>query len=492
MRIPRTLALCLLVTAVFGCEGKRKSTPPNVSSEERPPAQNDNDKNQRIPILLGEGSDTKEQASFDSPFEDFNTMRARLIAEKPAVEAEHLKLLNERYDLSNKPATGVTMFRGKKIQEGVRAKLPIGVTWDTLNTMTPEQIKEKGAFPLGFMPLPHVKHVEGGQVFPVIHINEIAKQEGRDLKRFDVDFDLPDLFTPEFPPAIFLTSRTDLGDVSKGQLVTSKNFYELFVDILTPRELDGLRLLVTPFAQQQFNLTADRRSDGPQIGVACFDCHANGSTNGAFHLDPNTRPQEMRRRLDTPTLRGVNIQFLLGSQRALKTVEDFTEFEQLGAYFDGDHVAAARKGFNKLDRALQVAHMAEMQNLLDFPPAPKLDLNGNLIESLATDAEKRGEALFFGKAQCATCHMPPYYTDNTMHDLKTERFFKTQTINGRVARGDGPIKTFPLRGIKETPPYLNDGRLLTLDDTVEFFNLIFQLKLTTQEKQDIVSYLRVL
>ena len=56
-----------------------------------------------------------------------------------------------------------------------------------------------------------------------------------------------------------------------------------------------------------------------------------------------------------------------------------------------------------------------------------------------------------------------------MHNLRTERFFKPQTINGRRAVGDGPIKTFPLRGIKDSPPYMHDRRLLTLEDTVEFF-----------------------
>jgi cytochrome c peroxidase len=64
----------------------------------------------------------------------------------------------------------------------------------------------------------------------------------------------------------------------------------------------------------------------------------------------------------------------------------------------------------------------------------------------------------------------PYYTDNLMHNLKIARFFKPQMINGRMASMDGPIKTFVLRGIKELPPYLHDGRLLTLEDTVEFFN----------------------
>ena len=79
-----------------------------------------------------------------------------------------------------------------------------------------------------------------------------------------------------------------------------------------------------------------------------------------------------------------------------------------------------------------------------------------------------------------------------MHNLKAERFFKPRMINGRMASADGPIKTFPLRGIKDSPPYLHDGRLLTLEDTVELFNLIQELKLTEQEKKDLVAFMRAL
>ena len=79
-----------------------------------------------------------------------------------------------------------------------------------------------------------------------------------------------------------------------------------------------------------------------------------------------------------------------------------------------------------------------------------------------------------------------------MHNLRAERFFKPRMVNGLMESADGPIKTFPLRGIKDSPPYLHDGRLLTLDDTVEFFNMIQQLKLTSQEKSDLVAFLRAL
>ena len=147
---------------------------------------------------------------------------------------------------------------------------------------------------------------------------------------------------------------------------------------------------------------------------------------------------------------------------------------------------------NPLERGSQVHFMGEFQNLLDFPPAPKLNILGRLDSAKATEAERRGEALFFGKGQCSICHAPPYYTDNLMHNLQVERFFKERVINGRKASADGPIKTFPLRGIKDSPPFLHDDRLLTLDDTVEFFNLVLGLKLLPEEKKDLVAFLRVL
>jgi cytochrome c peroxidase len=384
------------------------------------------------------------------------------------------------------------MFRGKPVQGGVRVKLPQGVSWQDLAEMTPEEIRAKGLWPKGFLPLPFPNHPEGGMLFPKYHIDKIKSQEDRDLTRFDLDFDLPDLFLPEYPPPIFLTTRPDLGDVSQGQVVGLSNYFKLFNGILNPKQIEGLRLLLTPFPQQQFNATDDRRTLKASMGVVCFDCHVNGHTNAATHLVGDIRPQEFRHRLDTPSLRGVNIQRLFGSQRALKSVEDFTEFEQRAAYFDGDPVIATKKGVNILERASQVHFMAEFQELLDFPPAPKLNVLGMLDPKKATKAELHGQQVFFGKGQCAVCHPAPYYTDNLMHNLRAERFFKPQMVNGRMASCDGPIKTFALRGIKESPPYMHDGRLLTLEDTVEFFNQILETKLTEQEKQDLTAFMRCL
>lgn len=419
--------------------------------------------------------------------EPFDVVRARDKAAKSRVMAAHQRLLEERYDLRRRVDDSVKMTRGKPIPVGPTARLKEGVTWEQLGRMTPDEIRNRGVFP--YLPLPHVNHPVGGMVFSQSEIKSLPR-----LERFDMDFDLPDHFLPEFPPAIFLITRPDLGDVSQGQVVTQDNFYDLFNGILNPKQLDGLRLLVTQFPQQQFNATADRKTEKAEgmRGVSCFDCHVNGHTSAAFHLVGDIRPQENRRRIETPSLRGVNIQRLFGSQRALKTVEDFTEFEQRAAYFDGDPVLATKKGLNILERGSQVHNMSEFEELLDFPPAPKLNIMGRLDRTKASPSEIRGEELFFGRASCSTCHTPPYYTDNTMHDLKVERFFKPRMEGGMMMTAQGPIKTFPLRGIKESPPYLHDGRLLTLEDVVEFFNLVQELRLNPQEKADLVAFLRAL
>jgi cytochrome c peroxidase len=421
---------------------------------------------------------------------DFPTLLETKIAEKDEAMSRQRALLEARYDLSDE-AGALAMTRGKPIQRGVRVRLPAGVTWDELAAASPSELRDRDLFPQGFRALPHPKQPEGGMLFPKSTIDETLAQTGRNLTRFDLDFDLPEHLLPEFPPAIFLTTRPDLGDVSQGKLVTTDNFFELFKCILNPKQLDGLRLLLTPFPQQQFNLTDDRRSERPSLGVACFDCHINGHTNGATHLVGDIRPQELRNRVETVSLRGVNVQHVFGSQRALMSVEDFTEFEQRAAYFDGDPVLATKKGLNPLERGSQVQVMAELQKILDFPPAPALGPDGRLNDS-ATDEELRGQELFFGKARCGECHSGPHFTDGTLHDLQLERFFEPTKINGIVSDAEGPIKTFTLRGLKESPPYFHDGRLLTIDDTIEFFNLVLGTRLTAEEKLDLRAFLYAL
>lgn len=429
------------------------------------------------------------------PTQPFSVVRAMDEAQKPAVMARQRALLEARYDLADRPMPGAMMSGGRKaVQDGVRVRLPEGQTWDGLAALAPAEIRDKGLLPDGFKPLPHVKQTAGGQVFPTVEIEAIAELEARDLRRFDVDLDFPDHLTPEFPPPIFLTTHPELGDVSRGKLLSIRNYYEIMTGLITPVQMEGLRLLLTPFPQEEFNQTEDRKVALPSMGVACLDCHSNFHTNAAFHLTPDVRPQAERFRLDTTSLRGMFNQQIHGSKRSLRSIEDFSEFEQRTAYFNGDHMSATRKGVNLPDRPNQVAMMAQMQNIVDFPPAPKLDPLGRLDPALATEAELKGEAVFLGKGKCAVCHVPETaFMDMQMHDLKLERFYRVgETVNDFVAIPDGPIKTFTLRGIKDSPPYMHDGRLMTLADTVEFFNLVLGTHLTEEEKDALVAYMLAL
>jgi cytochrome c peroxidase len=413
------------------------------------------------------------------PGTTFDEIYTAAVAAKPNVMATQQKLLKARYNLEPKLDPIAKMSRGKPLAVGPTANLPKGVDWEELAAMSPKEIRQKDLFPYKALPHPAQGGGLGGQVFPQMQTKMFPR-----LERYDVEFDLPEAFLPEFPPAMYLQSRPELRDVSRGEVVSINNYYRLFKDIVTPVQLDGLRLLVTPFPQEEFNPTDDRKCAQPSLGVTCLDCHVNGHTSGQFHITPDIRPEQRRQRLDTVSLRGLFNQHIHGSKRSLRSVEDFTEFEQRTAYFNGDEIHAIKKGMNILDR-IQVSHMAQLQNMLDFPPAPKLTPLGRLDSEKATKGELRGEQLFFGKAQCAVCHPAPFYLDNQMHDLHLERFLEAEV-------GDGPIKSFTLRGIKDSPPYLHDGRCLTLEDTVEFFNLVLELKMTKDEKQDLVAFLRQL
>jgi cytochrome c peroxidase len=182
------------------------------------------------------GLTSYQPIAIDQPFAD---RMAQEVAAKPAIEREHQALLEERYDLGDHPAHGASMDRGKPLQEGVRVKLPTGTTWEQLAAMTPEEIRGRGLWPQGFLPLPHPVHSTGGFVFPQNLIDATKRQEGRDLTRFDISFDLPERFLAEFPPAMYLVQRPDLGDVSQGKLISLTNYFEMFNGILTPRQLEA-------------------------------------------------------------------------------------------------------------------------------------------------------------------------------------------------------------------------------------------------------------
>jgi cytochrome c peroxidase len=407
---------------------------------------------------------------------DFQEFFKMCSERKPEVMAQRKAYLERRYDLTGKRRGDATMTRGKPVVAGPVVRLPAGVEgWQALSALSPREVLERGLFPEGFRPLSHPLHSTGHQLFPQMWTRQHPEHE-----RFDVDFDLPEPYLPEFPPPLFLSTRPDLGDVSRGYEITQANFRQLFDGVITPEQMEGLRLLLTKFPTSWFNHTKHRLTREPSRGTACFDCHVNGHSSGAIELDPGTRPTLARVRLDTPSLRGNYSSELFSLKRSIRSTDHFAEVEE---YFDGDISLQPQIGGRQLDK-VSTNRMGDFNSIIDFPPAPKLDRWGHLDPRKASERELRGEQLFAGKARCAACHPAPNYTDNTMHDLRVEEFYP--------GRAEGPAKTFPLRGIKDSPPYFHDGRLPTLEDTVEFFNLILETHLTADEKGDLVAFLLAL
>ena len=287
------------------------------------------------------------------------------------------------------------------------------------------------------------------------------------LERFDVEFDLPDAFLPEFPPAIFLQNRPELGDVSRGEVVSINNYYRLFKDILTPVQLDGLRLLLTPLPAG--GVQPDRRPQEPAAEpgrdllrlprqrphhrpVPPQPRHPPaGAPLPAGHGQPARRVQPADPRLQAEPALGRGLHRVRAADGLLQRRPD-------PRHEEGVQRSRPRAGHATWPRC---------RTCSTSRPRRSSTCIGRLDPTKATESELRGEKLFFGKGQCAACHPAPFYLDHQMHDLHLERFLKDEP-------GDGPIKSFTLRGIKDSPPYLHDGRCLTLEDTVEFFNLVLQ------------------
>jgi cytochrome c peroxidase len=117
----------------------------------------------------------------------------------------------------------------------------------------------------------------------------------------------------------------------------------------------------------------------------------------------------------------------------------------------------------------------------------------------------RGMTLFFHKAHCAACHSGPNFADGSFHNIGIGvtppiRDVGREKISGLL--GDrASFKTPSLRDAARTAPYMHDGSLKTLDEVIEHYDRggvknpqldeeIFPLKLTPQEKHDLVAFLR--
>jgi hypothetical protein len=147
---------------------------------------------------------------------------------------------------------------------------------------------------------------------------------------------------------------------------------------------------------------------------------------------------------------------------------------------------AAREGFGNvrsspdlITKRLAALHFYQLA--IAAPRAPK----GSFDKSAAA----RGRLIFNGKAQCATCHVPPLFTEpgwnmHTPAEIGIDDFQANRSPDRRY-------RTAPLKGLwtHAKGGFYHDGRFATLQDVVEHYNTFFGLDLTKRESRDLIEYL---
>ena len=150
---------------------------------------------------------------------------------------------------------------------------------------------------------------------------------------------------------------------------------------------------------------------------------------------------------------------------------------------------AARAGFGNVRNTpdlvtpkLAALHLYQLAIPAPAPPAGSFD----------AAAAARGEALFASKARCATCHVPPLFTEpgwnmHTGAEIGIDDFQANRSP-------DRHYRTAPLRGLwtHTKGGFYHDGRFATLADVVDHYNAAFALGLTGSEVVDLVEYLKSL
>ncbi len=125
--------------------------------------------------------------------------------------------------------------------------------------------------------------------------------------------------------------------------------------------------------------------------------------------------------------------------------------------------------------------LRDYQFTLEPPPPPS--------GSFDPIAAERGRLVFNGSGRCASCHIPPSYTDAPLLHAPAE----TGSDPVLAGRGtSGRYRTTPLRGAWQHPPYFHDGSAATLADVVAHYNTTLLLGLTAQQQADLVQFLRSL
>ena len=145
---------------------------------------------------------------------------------------------------------------------------------------------------------------------------------------------------------------------------------------------------------------------------------------------------------------------------------------------------AARAGFGnrRPPQDLITAKLPALQAYQLAIPAPKS------TDAVPDHARRSGQALFNGKARCASCHVPPLYTEpgwnmHTPAEIGIDEFQANRSPDGRY-------RTTPLVGMiaKRKGGFYHDGRFATLLDVVNHYDAHFHLLLTADEKRDLIAF----
>jgi len=150
---------------------------------------------------------------------------------------------------------------------------------------------------------------------------------------------------------------------------------------------------------------------------------------------------------------------------------------------------AARAGFAEVrnDPDLTTSKLPALQFYQLSIPAPKPPRG-----SFDAEAARAGKAVFNGAAKCATCHVPPIFTEpgwnmHTAAEIGIDDFQSMRSPDERY-------RTTPLGGLftRQKGGFYHDGRFPDLLAVVEHYNSAFSLNLTEQQKRELIEYLKSL
>lgn len=220
-----------------------------------------------------------------------------------------------------------------------------------------------------------------------------------------------------------------------------------------------------------------------QAGISCNTCHQSGAGNAKLffpglsthpgNFDTSSalfQPKADNGVLDPvtpPSLRGARYLYPYGHDGRLASLRDFVRNVIVNEFAGAEPSPAILDGL--------IAYIQD----IDFLPNKRIDSDGHLALG-ASDAEKRGEAIFNkpfpGNASmsCAACHNPSAaFVDHVQHDIGSGGFFKTPT----------------LRNANFNAPYFHDGRFETYEQVVNYFDHAYRLGLTKDDHADLIAYL---